>query len=67
MKLLVFALAVALLFTVGESVTDSPLNKCNFCCCAAGTPVACFSLDYTVTLTSFLFLTDLLCGFTFNI
>lgn len=34
MKLLVLALAVALLFTAGESVTDSPLYKHNLCCCA---------------------------------
>lgn len=37
MKFLVLALAVALLFTAGGSVTDSPLNKHNLCCCATQT------------------------------
>lgn len=31
MKFLVLALAVALLFSAGESVTDSPLNKQRVC------------------------------------
>ncbi len=43
MKLLVLALTVALLFTAGESVTDSPLNKHNLCCCATGTSAISFS------------------------
>lgn len=38
MKLLVLALTVALLFTAGESVTDSPLSKRNLCCRATSGP-----------------------------
>lgn len=34
MKLLALALSIALLFTAGESVTDSPQNKYNLRCCA---------------------------------
>lgn len=48
MKLLVLALTVALLFTAGESVTDSPLNKHYHCCCATGRSAFTFiSLHYT--------------------
>lgn len=35
MKFLVLALAVALLFSAGESVTDSPLNKQKYSAMAA--------------------------------
>ena len=36
MKLLVLALTIALLFTAGESVADSPLSKHHLCCRATG-------------------------------
>lgn len=45
MKLLVLALTVALLFTTGESVTDSPVSK-HSCCCATGKPVFSFSFHW---------------------